>query len=508
MNRFRKELEIGEIHQRDQFQFELKSEFIPVANLKNNYFTQEFYFFIPNSLQVNQDTYSNSQFYKDQTNLIRYKTPEFTLRELCSPSNTKSPLTRLLKYCESQPNQENVFIVEEELKLLGNVVRSSIRERVRKLVDKLDNKSFYDNTKPLQSEAQQLCEDLVEFRKRYLEVQADFSNKWTSVTLQNHFLYIDEFVSDSINYYLTGMLDRLRRSNLQNRDEVGIIIGNLLATEKRHREEILKEPTITDEDTVSNEYILYRSSLLNKYVLDALLLNTTRSSVAKRFRNLIGSIAAGIAMLFFFVLFVKGGSVFIINSSPFILLTVLLYILKDRIKESLKTLSYRQFAKWFSDYKTEITSPSGSTKVGKMEEYFSFVREDEVPEEITRMRNREFHVVLETFKRPEQVLYYKKKITLYHTDTPPDARRKALNIIFRFNISQFLIKADNPTHQYVTVDPETLEFFRAMLPKVYHLNIILKNTYFEKEKGIKTEFRKYRLILDKNGIKRVEHILT
>ena len=76
------ELVEGEIHARDHLQFELKTEFSINPHLKQNIYKQEIFIFIPNSLQINANTYSKQQFYLDQTNLIRYKTPLLKIAEL------------------------------------------------------------------------------------------------------------------------------------------------------------------------------------------------------------------------------------------------------------------------------------------------------------------------------------------------------------------------------------------------------------------------------------------
>ena len=79
MNNFYKKLASGEIQFRDNWQFELKSEFPTIPEKKDITHTQEFYFFIPNSLQINHKTYSPEHFYRDQTNFIRFKTPIFSI---------------------------------------------------------------------------------------------------------------------------------------------------------------------------------------------------------------------------------------------------------------------------------------------------------------------------------------------------------------------------------------------------------------------------------------------
>ncbi len=500
MDRFIKELHIGDIHRRDRWQFELKSEFIPLSSLKNNTFTEEFFLFIPNALQINPETYTKDHFFLDRTNLIRYKTPEVELDELYNINNKKSPLIQLQELLKIPPDEQAVEKVVDELKLLGNVIRSSLRERVRIIHDKLHEGALLDN------EIVTICNSLTTLRKKYFEVQDDYLSNWKVKGLKSYFFYLDEFISSTINYYLTGLLSEIRAQTNGSSSEGPQELCKILEKEKIHREKVLHEPSFTDEDSASNEFILYRSSLLNKFIMDALLLNTTGTTFTKKFQNIIGSISAGIAMLFFFVLFVWQGKVFIINSLPFIIITVFLYILKDRIKETIREVSYQKFSRWFYDYQTEIRSPNDELYLGKLTESISFVDESKLPKKIQDTRHREFHDVLETFKRPEQVIYYKKQISMRRPDEEDINRRHALNVIFRFNINRFLNKADNPTHDFLKVDLGSFEFIRAKLPKVYHLNIIIRTTFLTPDLNKKVLLKKFRLIIDKNGIKRVEHI--
>lgn len=507
MNKFIKELESGEIHFRDKWQFELKSDFIPLPERKKNTYTQEFFFFIPNSFQINSSTYSRDDFYRDQTNLIRFKTPEFTLTELLDKTNEKSPLVRITEITEDLPSNEATEEVENELKLLGNIIRSSLREHVRTLIKELEEITTSKEITHFSEDVQEYTEQIKELRSTYFSLQTKTIDNW-SRALHSHFLYVDEFISSSINYYLTGLLQDIRK----NTHSEALILADrvlchLLTTEKKHREEHHQEPQKIDEGSLQNEFIFYRNSLLNKYVIDALLLNTNRSSLTKRFRNLIGAFSAGIAMLVFFLLFVWQGELFAINSQPFILTTVVLYILKDRIKEGLRAFSYEKASKWFSDFTTDIRSADNKKYLGKIDESFSFVWEKDISKEISNIRNHAFHAVLEKFKRPERVIYYKRTVEFTQQEKRDGTlRRHDFNIIFRFNIQAFLPKLANPHHIYTTLDPETLDFSRVSLPKVYHLNIILRNTYLQKDQTQKVELKKFRLILDKNGIKRVEQV--
>jgi hypothetical protein len=509
MEQFWEDLDSGEIHIRDKWQFELKSEFSHQATLKSDQYTQEFFFFIPSALQINKQTYSKTQFYRDQTNLIRYKTPMFSFPELLDPQNSRSPLTRILTLCDQPSNEENRTTLADELKLFANVVRSALRTEIRQLIQGLQPKNIEDHMQESIDSIRQLCLEWKRLRIMYAEAQEKFLEKWRDPLLYKHFLYIDEFISNAVNHYLTGLIENirlLRKSEFTSTDK---LICETLIDEKKRREVYktqLKNSNHPGKGEVKNEYFLYRNSLLNKFVLNALMLTTNRFSIDERYQNWIGSLSAGIAMTLYFCLFIWLGTIFIINSLPFILFTIITYVLKDRLKEILKLLSYQQAFRWFSDYTTEIRTFDQKHTFGQIKESFSFLEEEQLPPAIRETRNKDFHAVLETFQRPENVLYYKRTVEMRHSPSPKKARRYGVSIIFRFNIHRFLRNASDPYESYVTIDPKTSKLVTKNLPKVYHLNLLMKNTSLEEGLPEKVELKKLRLIIDKNGIKRIEQV--
>lgn len=508
MDRLIRELESGDLHLRDQWQFELKSEFIPSQDPKKNKYIQEFFIFIPNSLQINETTYQKQDFYRDQSTFIRYKTPIFSFHELSDKQNSRSPLQRLFHFIGSKDFEAAQHHMEDELKLLGNVFRSTLRERIHTLFKILDQIEHHGSPKPHPSfgmDLQSLIKDLDLFREQFDELTKDIQMKCTVASICQHLFYIEEFISHTISYYFTGLLKKIREINGDLYANAEKATEELLIKEKRRRKGIIPEPEEVQHDLEKSEYIFYRHGLINKYVADALLLSATRSSPDTGLQHLIGSLAAFVAMFFFFVLFIWQGRVFVINSEPFILATVVLYVLKDRIKESLRNVSYRKALKWFPDYKTEIKSPDEKVNLGVLAESFSFIKEKSLPDDIRSARNKEFHVILEDLKRSESILHFKKTIQMLEGGNK-NARRNSLNAIFRFNIQRFLLKADNPFQGYFTIDEVSREFQFLHLPKVYHINIIVKNSSFNEKGELVSELKKFRLIADKNGIKRIEQV--
>lgn len=506
MNTFVKELESGEIHQSDRLQFELKSEFIPLIADRVSIFAQELYIFIPNSLQINPSTYSKEQFYRDETHFIRYKTPPFTFRRLIDPENALSPINCIRKRLSVMEEEGEKREIEDELKLLGNIARSALRDRVIILVRQLENGTAKEQPIGFCEQCIKLRDEVVAFREAYGALKEEALGRCLDEKLNTYFVYIDEFLSNTIDYYFSGLLYKMR--SYRNPDFAGadaVIVAEIIK-EKADRTSITVEPEEVDEGSIASEEVFYRRGLLKKFVIDALLLNTSRSSPDLALQNIVGSLAAGIAMLFYFLFFIWQGQVFVINSEPFIIATVLLYILKDRLKEVLKSISYRLAFRWFSDYTTKIRSPKGDVILGALKESFSFIDVKKLPEEIISVRNREFHVVLEDFRRPESVMHYKQTIEMEPKSHTALGRRNSLNVIFRFNISHFLDKADDPYHSYVSLDEATGDSIVMRLPKVYHLNIIMKNHYMHEDGTFHDELKKFRLIIDKDGIKRIDHI--
>lgn len=501
MDDYQIELQSGGIQFRDKWQFELKSELYLLSEKKENVQTQEFYIFVPNSLQINDQTYTKTQFYQDQTNLIRFKTPNFSLQELTDKDNSESPLVRILLITDCAHTTENEESLQNELKLLGDIFNSCIRDTILEFAYRLDHLKQSDNKFRFIEDVNHFCDQLENFRLKFKEIEERSLALWKNQVLHDQFEYIDEFISLMIHDHLCNFLNRLRFKSFSELQAVEKRFSAIVLKEQQYRKEVLREKESTG-DHEHDEYILYRKGLLNKFVIDPLLLKTNRASVDQRYRNIIGGIPAAVAMTLYLLLFIWQGNVFLMNSEPFILLTVVIYVLKDRLKEELRYISYRQAAKWFSDYTTEIHS--NGTDLGTLREYFSFVEESDISKEIINIRNREFHGVLEAFKRPEQVLYYKKTVNIKKKPKMVETRFFGLSIIFRFNIHQFLTKAEDPYQSYYYLDEDQLK--KMKLPRVYHINIIMKTTQVLPNGSTNVFFEKYRLVIDKSGIKRVEHV--
>jgi hypothetical protein len=500
---FWNELSEGEIHVRDSLQFELKSEFFINPHLKTNVYKQEVFLFIPSPLQINPQTYSKQQFYLDQTNLIRYKTPPMTLSELVNPNHSFSPLNRLFGLFNHPKANFFVEVASDEVKLFAAIFRSTLRERVYTLVTNLMQPSSLEAEKFSHS-ITLLCSEIEQVTHQFRDLQELAKTQSYQPQLIRHFKYVDEFISSTIDEFLVILLKQLRSLEQQD-SRIDKQICQLILKEKLYREKMRIGPKTSKGHLFATESVLYRQGLLNRFVMESLMLKNTRFSLEEKHTHILGATAAGIAMFVYMILFfVWNTSGFVINSFPIVVLAVFLYILKDRIKEGFKTLYYKQAHRWFPDYSTEIRSPKGLS-IGKLTENFAFIEPKQLPPGFSKIRNRHFHEELQALQRHETIIQYKREMTL---NPPPstETRRRELTSIFRLNIHHFLQKISDAFQPDLTLDAYTQEITEKLLPKVYHLNIIIRNTYLQDDLTPKIEIKTFRVVMDKNGIKRVEHI--
>jgi hypothetical protein len=500
---FWNELNEGEIHVRDKSQFELKSEFFIHAT--HNVYKQEFFIFIPESLHVTGQTYSKDQFYLDETNLIRYKTPYISLKNLINPNYEQSPLWRIDNILNSGKASSNLTEIADELKLFAIIFKGSLRDRVRDLLNELKKTDPIQNTGQCIQEFENLLNETLCVGQFFRQSQENAAKILTDEQTKRYFRYVDEYISNQIDDYFLIIIQTIRKINLKFLKEIDRQLCQIILEERNYRHKVHLEPKTSETHPFSNESILHRRSLLNGFVLGALALNNSRISLAEKHAPLLGAITAGIAMLVYMTIFSWKVSSFVITSFPVILFIVFLYILKDRIKEGLKKVYSDQAYRWFPDYSTKITSPKGYN-VGKINESFSFIQADQLPEGFLNLRNNDFNEELQAIHRQESIIQFKREVILYSDTKTVGDRRRELTTIFRFNVHHLMLKASDAYQPSLFLDPYTNEIHEKFLPKVYHLNIIIRNTSMQSDLQIKSEIKKFRVVADKAGIKRVEQV--
>ena len=255
-----------------------------------------------------------------------------------------------------------------------------------------------------------------------------------------------------------------------------------------------------------NETIVYRRSVLKKFISSVLHLHI-QVSEWEGFLQFSFGVAAGIAMLFATAAAIYAQSRYTVRSLPFVAIVVVSYIFKDRIKDWLKLYFSRGIARWLADRKVDILDPVHGTRIGSFKEGFSFIAGDSVPPDISHRRNIDNITSMDEEGKPERVFKYEKEVSLY-----PDRiarhheRLHDLNDIMRFSIREFTLRADDPETDYLCLNPATRDLKALRCARVYHVNMVIKYAVRDAAGREKATYGRVRIVLDKNGIVRLEEV--
>ena len=487
----------------DLYNFESKIDYIidrtPLE--KKSSYLLEVFFFIPESLQINKDSYSKEQFFLDLNNRIRFKTPQMTIQGVLDEQNKLSPIYVILKKLKEieygDISHETNIRIEREIRLLACIVKVSLRDQFSFIL------TFYQKLKKQGNIAAMISNYLDDIEK--LESKMNFLRDAFSISqipykLREALQYADEYISLQIKTWIAQAIKGLEKqidNNLRNKRI------QIIEREQNFRKSISSQLIL--EETSENEAFTYYESILKKYVQGVLYLEKKKKDPKSRSLELLYSIAAGSAMFLSLFLTVLLLAAYDVNSIPFIIIAVVIYIFKDRIKEVSRGYSQKAVGLFFPDQRVDIVDKFYQETIGESREKVRFIEWEQVPNEILQVRSSTNKSPLEEEGKPEVVLSYMQKITLLNEKIDEIHRRKKdLSNIIRFNIQDFLKYADDPTQNELLWNGKITEVEEVLISKVYHLNIILKLSSYKGKVLNRLFFKKFRVILDQKGIKRIE----
>ncbi|MCO4783989.1 MAG: hypothetical protein KC646_16800 [Candidatus Cloacimonetes bacterium] len=482
------------LHNKSQIEFKYNYSF-PNSQKKNSY-QVDTYIFIPSSLGMNHYSYPSEQFYRDLQSNIRLKTPSYSLEDLTKENST--PFTNLLKEVKklkSGLSQDEMHLLEDNLKMFCSVFRTSIRDHLTVIKSSCSNKKC-------ETLVDLFLESIVTIIARYRSLRVYFEEENISDDALSVYKFGDEYLSLLMESVCFRLIDLVEGCSVNASAQQMSTLYDILNQEKDHRlAENYGSVPVSNED---NEEYIYRRSVLKKFASSVLYLNTKYVKEGKVLEQVLYSIAAGIAMIFatvmaFYFQVLYGNLTF-----PFLVTLVISYMLKDRMKDSLKLLFVKKFLGSKFDHKFKIFSSSGKS-IGFCKESCRFLKVEYIPQDIMKYRNRErFTEIEDGFFLTENIIHHQKLIQLNVSGLKksfPNFKAEGITDITRFTILKFLEKMDGGREIINLVHENQREKIRAK--KVYHINLVIRYSSSSGE-----SIRKFRVVLDKKGIKRIEEPLV
>ena len=502
----------GQIDVHDRTGFEVKTDYTIDPSRRASTYRVESYLFIPSTLGVNERTYSRDHFYRDIKAYIRFKTPTISLTALAR--GEAELLTGLVETAQRLPNTTADASVELEfidsLKLLGCIVRSDVLHQLAVIKKRLKTQTNNGTRQALaEGDLAGRCDhfltDLEAVVRAFRGLRAPLRHPEVSTRAFAAFQWVDEYVSLVLEERLTELLMALDQTPKagESLKRLRARVKGLVDTEQSHRQEAGYQAVLTGADH-GNEQFLYRAGVLKKFVMSVLWLEVDKERKGQGWADFFAAIAAGLAMAFAVAATILQSRMMAINTWSFLLPAVLVYILKDRIKDWVKLFFSQKMTRWVPDFNIRIRDPHSGETVGRCLEAVSYLARDRVPRDVLDMRHIGSHTDL--WLKPEVVLKYEKSIRLRDrglisklTDTDCE-----IHDIVRFDISHLLGRADDPQSALPFYESQSDQVITRMLPKVYHLNVVLVLTAEDQRQ--QRSMSRIRVVLNKDGIKRIEEL--
>lgn len=490
----------------DRYQIELKLDY-ELGKGKKTHYRISTYLFFPKSLGINAESYPKDEFYRDVKNYIRIKTPILSLRDLIESDIT--PLSRVKQIVRQanwyQDDELNEQLVHT-LKLFGAMFKSTLREHLN-LVDK--------RVQGVTSKAKihALAESLIEeFINQSKQVSSRYRSFYTELNLpivrENTFqayALVDEYISLLIEESATELFEVVSR-HFGESDQACCLddLNNIVEMERNHRTSYGYGSILKSGE--ANEVYTFRASVLKKYVSSILHLSTDAQREGKGVEQVLMAIAAGVSMIFativaFYFQLVYGNFTF-----PVFVALVIGYMFKDRIKEAGRALLSSKLHNVLYDRRINIRTLDGKYKLAVLREKIAFMSENDLPQPVLTARHKDPFADLDNEGMGETIICHTKDIVLDASLFPKAfmglPKVNGLNDIIRYNIQPYLRKMADPVEEQLLLEDGQLKAVHTH--KVYHVNVVSR--YKSISPGVEILYKRMRLVLTRQGIKRIEYI--
>jgi hypothetical protein len=512
----------AEIH--DRHQLEIRFDHELGDGTRPQRYRVDAFAFIPRNVGVNRTNYTRDQFYGDVTALMRIDAAPIPLRDLADSSCRASPLhelSRALDRIRSQPRPVPTRPIVVHVKLYAYLFTKAVDAEVRRLRERLAAAARTPRDSPERAGLEGLVSaTLAGMRDALWAFRSTRGAFWTFEELCHRSLAQalrngDEFMSLHLEERLAplalaldgeqGLLDGSGAAV-----RVRLMITALAEEEARYRERY-GYASFEESGLGRPEYFNYHVSLLKKAVHGALYLDVRSSGGDAFLRNAVGMVGASLAAIWAFAAQAPISLIMGLSGAAKILVFmagVFAYVMKDRIKSLTNEHLLRRVRKY--DHASWLTADSlASMGLGmlriELREAMGFKRSDEVPREIRELRFAR-RTVRQAEAAIEEVIHYRKELSVERRGTSDERIPEGFRVrdILRFNVRHFLVRLDDPIDEVAFLDRKMGTFRSARVPKVYHVNFVIRSERTDETGRVDLRHDRLRLVLDKNGIVRIE----
>ncbi len=510
----------------DKTQFELNFYYSLAGNTKGRkrVYDVKMTYFLPHSIGLTQDTYRASDFYGHI----------FTFQMIEAPRTSDSPEQIVLKSLEqllSKQVKEEALAKKAiyDVKIFGCMIDRQFDVLSKKVSGDKDNKGI--PSEAIRQEFQDIIDRIHFYRHRYVENISKFNGE----ELKEAIMGVDEFLSNLIEFrvllffgHLLGVKGKVELGDLN--DEEGMIVGLhaqrvklVLDDEIYYRKKQGYMNLRSDSKPREKEEFYFRHSLLKKFVRECLYIQSTSKRKERFHRNITAAMGASLAALWAALAEVQRMEIMLnrnttLNYVPLVGIAVVVYVFKDRIKDLSKEFLYSRLSNFFPDLRTELVYRNFThlgerlrVHLGQTTEVVRMTKWEKLSDAVKALRN---HKRLASFIGMDMGEHIFEVNRTFKTGDAnyQEAAIMGLRDSFRFDVDHLLSRLRNPKKRILLYDLES-GGERVKAQRTYHVNVIVEARVRSEKKSKKNRnlapniFIKLRLVLNKDGLVRVEEIL-
>lgn len=476
----------------DKFTLEFKVGFRTKATKEQvlfdrNDFVLNTWIFIPNSLDVNPSTYSKEQFFRDIRSELRLITPPYPLHQLANDDELLPYASLRNSINELATSNTRADGFSHAVKMYCAIAKSAFREAFLHVSSLTDSETS-------RWEALIFLDDAEHVLLRYRQLQASLIAS-AGQQLIDYYRYGDEFLGNVFEQYAFRILNTLPTLDGESGELVRKRFVKALASEKKYKKQ-KGYLCVNPDDTNHNSDFVYHASLLKKFVESDLFLKANKIKNSFFVEQVLFGFAAIIAMLSSTLLTIYFQNQFNSYALPFLISAVLIYALKDRLKDWMKLLFSNSTSNKFYDHKTFFRI--NGEKIGWNKDSFGFVRQNSIMSEVQRMRHRSPLQEVVNMK-DEKVILFRKRVRLWRSKLAKASPfpLQGINDIMRYNITEYIRKMDDP-HTPLSCTVGEDNFVPVVGEKLYYVYFIMQYAFEDQE-----EYKSVKVACNRNGIQEI-----
>lgn len=525
----------GDIH--DRYTLEFKIGFSRDSKEEESDFKMDTWVFIPDTLGINQSTYTKESFYRDFRTMVRLITPSFSLDDIANPN--KLPLSRLEKWCiiigkpttpQKQARHEKMY--EHQIKMFCSIVRSALRDEAFRIYK-------IDDANACLFAIQTLVNNVSSIVASYRNMQNTTNVDKASSELQSYFRLGDEYLCRNIGTSFFRIIDYLKHKFPSDYKQIASPLFSYLDEDVKYEQSRgyimpTDDPTSRATTTEHNRDFIHRAGQLKKYVESDLWILAKPRSNTFLLQQFVFMIAAGVSMVFATVVSFSFQQTYGNFTLPLFIALVISYMFKDRTKELLRIWFATKLGSYMYEFKTKLGF-SGEY-IGWMKYGMDFVHFHKLPKEVLAQRGRISTLETGNMATKENVIIYRQRLSLFGKKLARLSHYplQGVNTIQRINLREFLRRMDSshvpayildsapdnsvdasaasilssatssipkaPALDNASIQPST-SYHSVQAEKVYYVHFITRIRY----QG-NTDFKRFRVCMNRRGAVSIEEI--